>query len=88
MDIWNDEQIMTVLHGGQVPEDCNLSESSKINKRILQYHWNHDQLMFKTLIVPKPEERKQIILDLYTEIGHFGEGSTHPEMNKCYYWHN
>jgi len=88
MDIWNDEQIMTMLHGRQVLEDCNLSEISKIRKRILQYHWNHDQLMFKTLVVPKPKERKQIILDLHTEIGHFGEGSKLPKMNKCYYWDN
>jgi hypothetical protein len=44
--------------------------------------------MFKTLVVPKPKERKQIILDLHTEIGHFGEGSKLPKMNKCYYWDN
>jgi hypothetical protein len=42
MDIWNDEQTMTVLHGRQVLEDYNLSESSRIRKRILQFHWNHD----------------------------------------------
>jgi hypothetical protein len=43
--------------------------------------------MFKTLVVPKPKERKQIILDLHTEIRHFGEGGILTKVNKCY-WHN
>jgi len=88
MDIWNDEQTMMVLHGGQVLEDYNPNESSKIRKRILQYHWNHDQLMFKTLVILKPKEHKQIILDLHIEIGHFGERCKLVEVNKRYYWHN
>ncbi len=38
MDIWNDEQTMTMLHGGQVLEDCSPSENNRTRKRILQYH--------------------------------------------------
>jgi hypothetical protein len=51
MDIWN-EQTMMVLHG---PNPC---EINMIRKRVLQYHWNHDQLMFKTLVVPKQKKQK------------------------------
>jgi hypothetical protein len=58
MDIWNDEQTMMVLHGRQIPIHCNLGDINMIKKRILQYHWNHDQLMFKTLVVPKLEKHK------------------------------
>jgi hypothetical protein len=44
--------------------------------------------MFKELVVPKPKECKQIIVDLHDEIGHFGEGRTLAEMNKRYFCHN
>jgi hypothetical protein len=41
--------------------------------------------MFKELWVLKPDERKQLILDLHEEIGHFGEGCTLVEVNKRYF---
>jgi hypothetical protein len=41
--------------------------------------------MFKSLIVPKIKECKQIILYLHSEIGHFGEGCILVEVNKRYF---
>jgi hypothetical protein len=41
--------------------------------------------MFKSLVVLKLEKRKQIILYLHFEIGHFGEGCILVEMNKRYF---
>jgi hypothetical protein len=41
-------------------------------------------LMFKSLVVLKLEEHKQIILYLHSEIGHFG-GRILVEMNKRYF---
>jgi hypothetical protein len=43
--------------------------------------------MFNDLVVPKLEDCKQIIFDLHSEIGHFGEGRTFAEINKCYCLH-
>jgi hypothetical protein len=40
------------------------------------------------LVVSKPLEHKQIIIDLHEEIGHFGEGHTFAKVNKRYFWHN
>jgi hypothetical protein len=44
--------------------------------------------MFKGLVVPKLEIRRQIIMDIHNEIGHFGEGKTFTEINSWYFWHN
>jgi hypothetical protein len=41
--------------------------------------------MFKELWVPRPDERKQLILDLHEEIGHFGKGHTLVEVKKQYF---
>jgi hypothetical protein len=37
MDVWQDEQIMIVLNGGQIPIECVVKEVTKIKKKILQY---------------------------------------------------
>jgi len=88
MDIWDDQQTMAVFNGGQISTKCSLQENTRIKKKILHYHWNHDKLMFKDLCVLKPNEHKQLILDLKEEIGHFGEGHTLVKVNKQYFWHN
>ncbi len=49
---------------------------------------NNDNLMFKGLVVPRPNEFRQLILDLQNEIGHFSEGKTLSKVNRCYFWHN
>jgi hypothetical protein len=54
----------------------------------MRYYWNHDNLVFKGLIVPKPNECQHIVMDLHNEIGHFGEGRMLAKINKCYFWHN
>lgn len=82
MDIWSDEQTTMMLHGRQLLDDWSPSESSKTRKIILQYHQNHDQLMFKTLVIPKLEKRKQIILYLQVKIRHFGERRMLIKVNK------
>lgn len=38
MDIWNDEQPMRVLNGGQTPTNCSPGESSMIKKNVFHYH--------------------------------------------------
>ncbi len=72
MDIWDDQQTMAIFNGGQISIECNLQENTRIKKRILHYHWNHDKLIFKDLCVPRLDEHKQFILDFQEEIGHLG----------------
>jgi hypothetical protein len=44
--------------------------------------------IYCNLVVARPNDWWQIIMDLHNEIGHFGEGRTLVEMNKRYFWHN
>ncbi len=45
--------------------------------------------MFKSfIVVPMPKEHNQIISDLCSKIGHFGERHIVAKMNKRYFWHN
>jgi hypothetical protein len=44
--------------------------------------------MFKELVVSKPEEHKQVIIDLHEKIGLFGKGHTFAKVKKRYFWHN
>jgi uncharacterized membrane protein YukC len=43
---------------------------------------------YSNLVVLRPNEWWQIIMDLHNEIGHFGEGRKLTKMNKFYFWHN
>jgi hypothetical protein len=42
-------------------------------------------MMFKDLVLPRPNECWQLILDLYHEIGHFGKGRTLAKVNKHHF---
>lgn len=79
---------MLVLNGSQLLVDYEETKKARVGKRILQYDQKNDNLMFKDLVVPKPNEHCQLILDLHQEIGHFEEGKTLVEFNKHYFWHN
>jgi hypothetical protein len=57
MEIWADEMCLTVLNGNQLLVDCDEVEKSRISKHILHYCWSDDYLMFKGLVVLKPNEQ-------------------------------
>jgi hypothetical protein len=76
---------MAAFNGGQILAKCSLQENTRIIKRILHYHWNHDKFMFQDLCVPRLDERKQFILDDNEEIGHFGKGCTLAKVYKWYF---
>jgi hypothetical protein len=57
MDIWNDDQTMMVLNGRHLLVDYSMNENSKIEKK-LYYHWKHDRLMLKELVLSKLEDHK------------------------------
>jgi hypothetical protein len=57
MDIWNDDQTMMVLNGRHFLVDYSMNESAEIKKG-LYYHWKHDRLMLKELVLSKLEDHK------------------------------
>ncbi len=51
-----------------------LRKKSWIKKRAQNYVWKGlDQLCFQDMMVPKPDERKDSVLETHVEIRHFGE---------------
>lgn len=88
MEIWGDNMSMLVMNGNQMPTQCEEAKKVRVNKHIMHYYQSNDNLMFKDLVVPRPNERWQLILDLHQEIMHFEKGKTLAKVNKCYFQHN
>jgi len=61
------------LSGGKLTNECAIEESNKIKKRILNYYWHGDALVFKGLTIPKLGEQQQIIEDMHAKLGHFSK---------------
>jgi hypothetical protein len=56
MERWDDDMAMLVLNGSQLPIECKEAKESGVGKRILNYYWSNDNLMFKGFVVPRPNE--------------------------------
>ncbi len=58
----------------QTPSNATKEKYLWIKKRAQNYVWKGlDQLCFFNRMVPKPDERKDIVLEMHVEIGHFGK---------------
>jgi hypothetical protein len=76
---------LSLLQDGQAPNGVFEEEMTKIKKKIQNYNWHADQLLFKGSLVPKLEDRKEIIMELHQEIGHFGENMTFGKVHaRCF----
>ncbi len=84
-DIWEDVSCMGLLQGGVLPDTVNPLESKRAKKRILNYHWQGRSLYFKGLLVPKPEDRIGLVVQMHKD---FGEERTLAEVCRKYFWHN
>jgi len=73
IDIWKDAGCLTLLRGGVLPDAVDFEESKRIRKRASNYCWKEQRLFFKTLFVPKPEERVFLVRRMHEDLGHFGE---------------
>jgi hypothetical protein len=87
-DIWEDVTCMDLLQGGMLPATVDPVESKRARKRILNYHWQGQSLYFKGLLVPRPEDRIGLVVQMHKDLGHFGEERTLAEVCRRYFWHN
>ncbi|CAN5973454.1 unnamed protein product [Sphagnum jensenii] len=79
-DIWEDVSCMELLQGGLLPANVDPLESKRARKRILNYHWQGQSLYFRGLLVPKPEDRMGLVVQMHKDLGHFGEERTLAEV--------
>jgi hypothetical protein len=88
VDIWEDTYYLTLLKEGILPDAVDLEEGKKIRKRASNCYWQEQKLFFKTLLVPKIEERVSLVKRMHEDLGHFGEQRTLVEIRRRYFWHN
>jgi hypothetical protein len=79
-DIWRDVECLMLISEGILSAVVDLDESKKIRKRANNYCWKEQKLFFKTLLVPKPEERLFLVKQMHEDLGHFGEQRTLAEI--------
>jgi hypothetical protein len=87
-DIWRDVECLMLIREGILSEAIDLDESKRIRKRASNYCWKEQKLFFKTLLVPKPEERLSLVKQMHEDLGHFGEQRTLAEIRRKYFWHS
>jgi hypothetical protein len=88
VDIWKDVICMRLLNESILLDTIYAEESKKTKKRIINYHWHDKKIYSKGLFVPKPKERKALIIQMHKDLGNYGEQKTLAEIYKRYFWHN
>jgi len=88
VDIWKDTTCLGLLKEDKLPDTVDLEGSKRARKKISNYCWKEQRLYFKGLLVPKPEERMTLVIQMHEDLGHFGEQKTLAEICQTYSWHN
>jgi hypothetical protein len=86
-DIWQDATCMALLKEGELPELIGLDKGKRIRKRAANYYWKEQKLFFKDLYVPKPEERRSLVLQMHEDLGHSGEQRFLSKIYRRYFWY-
>jgi hypothetical protein len=60
----------------------DIMEKERAKCKIMNYNWHNNVLMFQDLMVPRLEERDEIVNMIHEEIGHFNEQRTFVEVKK------
>jgi hypothetical protein len=68
-DIWQDTTCLALLREGVLLEVIDLEEGKRAKKRADNYCWKEQKLFFKDLYVPKPEERRSLVLQMHKDLG-------------------
>jgi hypothetical protein len=53
---------MALLREGMLPEMIEPEEGKRAKKRVEHYCWKEQQLFLKGLYVPRPEERRSLVV--------------------------
>ncbi len=88
VDIWSDATYLTLLREGELPATMDFEESKRAKKRVTSYCLRGENIYFKGLCVPKPEERTPFVIQIHEDFEHSGEERTLAEVCRRYFWHN
>ncbi|CAK9225328.1 unnamed protein product [Sphagnum troendelagicum] len=85
VDIWQDTNCLALLEEGILLELIELEESKRPRKRAASYCSKEQKLFFKNLYVPRPEERRSLVLQMDEDLGHSGEQRLLSEICRRYF---
>ena len=94
-DVWEDESILQYLRHQKLP--AHASDSKRVRRRAAHYHWYNSRL-FRRIhgkregeqtfrIIPKPDERDDLILTQHKALGHIGEKRLYSALSTTYWWY-
>jgi hypothetical protein len=86
-DIWQDSTCLALLKEGVLPDVVELEEGKRARKRAKHYCWKEQRLFFRDLYVPKPEERRTLVVQMHEDLGHSGKQRLLAEICRRYFWH-
>jgi hypothetical protein len=91
-ELWHDEDVMTYLRNGTYPDGASTKViKDRIWHRAQGYHYDKGVLKKSTAsgtirIVPKPEQRANLIHRVHQDVGHFGVKKTYSLLEPTYWW--
>ena len=93
-EIWTDHPTLTALQQGQIPAALSPQERDRVQQRLKLYRWDQQhQQLYRLLpsgeqkVVPKPEQREQLVSSHHKQCGHFGVRRTAALLQTKYWWH-
>jgi hypothetical protein len=92
LDPYEDEILIEFLRNGRFPNGASKNQCKRVRELAKRYKWEHGNIYYlpsnqpnKKLMVPKPQERKQII-EFEHLLGHFDVNETYRRVSNKYHW--
>ena len=91
-DIWDDEPTLQYLREQQQQPQSSAAERERVRKRAANYGLSAEGVLRRKFpdgsskICPKPEQRKQLILEHHQRNGHYGVRRTGALVQHNYWW--
>ena len=99
-DIWMDAALLHFVREGVVPAGLSARELRQLHRRAALYQWLtvndgdkvHESMHRKmpdgtTRVVPPPGQRQDLVKQMHTKAGHFGEKRTIQLLLSQFYWY-
>ena len=92
-DIWQDEEAMLWLRGGnEEEEERREGVSARARGRALSYRWDGQHLWIRRQEgerqVPVPSEREKLYWQVHNRLGHYGGARTLQLLRTAFWWNN
>ena len=91
-DVWDDQLVMYLLRTGEHAPDSSAAEQRRAARRA-QYYTMQNDLLFRRMhdgsvrIVPKPDQRAEIVRQIHEDNGHYGAARTAHLVTSMYWWY-